>query len=337
MPRDKVVRLVDVAALADVSLATASKALNGRAEVADVTRQRVLAAADALHFVPNRLARSLSSRTTGTVGLLTASLDHRFVLPILEGAEDAFGSGSIDVFLCDSRGDAVREQHHLSSLMTRRVDGIIVVGDRTDERQSLGPQGAVPIVYAYAPSGDPADISLTPDNRQGGRLAVEHLLSLGRTRLAMVSGDVSYVAARDRVAGGVDALSAAGLTLLTEPLYSDWSEGWGRAAGALLADRYRDLDGIICGSDQVARGVLDALRDAGRRVPEDVAVVGYDNWDVLALGARPALTTVDANMEELGREAARQIFRAIAGDPAAPGSRKLPVRLIIRGSTLSAM
>lgn len=329
------VRLSDVAARAGVSLATASKSLNGRAEVAEGTRRLVQDAAEQLRYVPNRVARSLSSRQTGTVGLLTANLDHRFVLPILMGAEDALGTGRIDAFLCDARGDAVREQHHLTSLLTRRVDGIIVVGERTDPRPSLGSHIPVPIVYAYAPSTDPNDFSLVADNQQGGRIAMEHLLACGRTRIGYVSGDASYAAAQDRVIGGQEALRRAGLTLAAEPLFSDWSEGWGRAAGSLLVEQHPEIDGIVCGSDQVARGVMDALRDAGRRVPDDVAVIGYDNWDILALGARPALTTVDANMQELGREAARHIFDAIAGGELSSGIVQRPVRLVIRGSTIA--
>ena len=124
--------LSDVARRAGVSIATASKALNGRGDVAPATRARVTEAADALSFTPNAMARGLLAGRTGTVGLLTSDLEGRFMLPILMGAEDAFGAGQINVFLCDARGDAIREQHHLKALLSRRVDGIIVVGRQTD-------------------------------------------------------------------------------------------------------------------------------------------------------------------------------------------------------------
>src|ERR671910_2712815 len=181
--------LSDVARLAGVSIATASKAINGRDEVPPPPRRRVLDAAEQISFTPNQLARSLLAGRTGTVGLLTSDLEGRFVLPILMGAEDAFGAGQVNVFLCDARGDAIREQHHLRALLSRRVDGLIVVGERTDPRPSLGPDMPVPVVYVYAPSDDPADLSLTPDNRAGGRLAVEHLISCGRSRIGHISGD----------------------------------------------------------------------------------------------------------------------------------------------------
>lgn len=327
--------LSDVARRAGVSIATASKALNGREDVAAETRRRVRDAAAELSFTPNAMARGLLAGRTGTVGLLTSDLEGRFMLPILMGAEDAFGSGQVSVFLCDARGDAIREQHHLKALLGRRVDGIIVVGRQTDPRPSLGQDLPVPVVYAYAPSDDPRDLSLTPDNYSGGRLAVEHLLACGRTRIAHISGDPAYAAAQDRLAGARAALAAAGLDLVGEPLFSAWSEQWGRDAAAMLLERHPDIDAIFCGSDQIARGVLDTARDLHRRVPDDLAVIGYDNWELLATNSRPELTSVDANLQQLGRQAAQRVFDAIDGVDIGEGVHHLPVRLVIRGSTIA--
>lgn len=326
--------LSDVAKRAGVSIATASKALNNRDDVAVGTRQRVLRAADELSFTPNAMAKGLLAGRTGTVGLLTSDLEGRFMIPILMGAEDAFGAGQINVFLCDARGDAIREQHHLRALLSRRVDGIIVVGRQTDPRPSLGQEIPVPVVYAYAPSDDPRDLSLTPDNYAGGRLAVEHLLSCGRTRVAHITGDPSYAAAQDRLAGARAGLEAAGLTLAGEPMFSEWTEHWGRDAAAMLLERHPDVDAIFCGSDQIARGALDTARDLGRRVPDDLAVIGYDNWEVLSTNSRPELTSIDANLQMLGRQAAQRVFDAIDGVDIGSGEHHLPVRLVIRGSTI---
>lgn len=327
--------LSDVARAAGVSIATASKALNGRDQVAPATRERVVRAAEQLAFSPNQQAQSLVAGRTGTVGLLTSDLEGRFVIPILMGAEDAFGAGQVNVFLCDARGDTIREQHHLRALLSRRVDGIIVVGRQTDPRPSLGADIPVPVVYAYAPSDSPADVSVTPDNRAGGRMALEHLLACGRTRIAHVTGDPTYIAARDRADGVLEAAREAGIQLVAEPMFSEWSEHWGRAAADLLLERHPDIDGIVCGSDQIARGVLDTIRDRGRTVPDDVAVIGYDNWEVLTTNARPELTSIDANLQQLGRTAALRIFEAIEGKRAEPGIDHLPVRLVIRGSTIA--
>ena len=327
--------LTDVARIAGVSIATASKAINGRDEVAPSTRKRVIEAAEQLSFTPNALARSLTEGRSGTVGLLTSDLEGRFVLPVLMGAEDAFGAGAINVFLCDARGDSIREQHHLKALLNRRVDGIIVVGRSTDPRPSLGQGLPVPVVYAYAPSNDPRDTSLVPDNRAGGRLAVEHLISCGRRRIAHISGDPTFAAARDREVGVRAGMADAGLELVGDVLFSNWSEHWGRDATALLLNQHPDVDGIVCGSDQIARGVIETLRDLGRSVPEDVAVVSHDNWETLATNSRPELSSVDANLQQLGRAAATRIFEAIDGVEAPGGVEQLPVRLVIRGSTIA--
>jgi LacI family transcriptional regulator len=332
---DRTSTLSDVAQRAGVSIATASKALNGRDDVAPATRARVLEAAESLSFTPNAMARGLTAGRTGTVGLLTSDLEGRFVIPILMGAEDAFGAGQVNVFLCDARGDAIREQHHIKALLSRRVDGIIVVGRQTDPRPSLGHDLPVPVVYAYAPSDDPGDVSLTPDNVAGGRLAVEHLLECGRTRIAHISGDPAYAAAQDRLEGARAALAAAGLQLVGDPMFAAWSEHWGRDAAALLLERHPDVDAVFCGSDQIARGVLDTARDLGRSVPDDLAVIGYDNWEVLSTNSRPGLTSIDANLQNLGRQAAQRLFEAIDGVGTEPGTHRLPVRLVIRGSTIA--
>ncbi|SDC39585.1 transcriptional regulator, LacI family [Sanguibacter gelidistatuariae] len=325
--------LKDVAKLAGVSVATASKALNGKDNVHPDTRRRVVEAAERISFTPNQLARAILGKQTGTVGLLTHDLEGRFSIPILMGAEDAAGAGQMSVFLCDARGDSIREQYHLKALLSRRIDGLIVVGGQTDPRPSIGRSLPVPVVYAYAPSLDPADVSVVPDNTHGGMLAAQHLISTGRRRIAHISGDVEYLAARERANGVQRALADAGLPLAGgEVLYGSWSESWGRSAALTLLDRDPQIDAIVCGSDLIARGVLDSLRDRGVDVPRDVAVIGFDNWEVLVQGSRPALTSIDMNFEALGRRAAERLIEAIAGRET-PGVETLDCRLVVRGST----
>ncbi len=333
VPANRAPTLADVAKLAGVSVATASKAINGRDEVRATTRKRVLEAAELLSFAPNALARGLLGGRTGTVGLLTSDLEGRFSIPILMGAEDAFGAGQISVFLCDARGDAIREKYHVRALLSRRVDGLIVVGSSTDARPPLAGTIPVPVVYVYAPSANPDDISITVDNVGGGRLAVEHLLACGRRNIAHVTGETGYQAARDRAEGAQAALAHAGLTLLGgQPYYGSWDETWGRAAGHMVLDQYPETDAIFCGSDQIARGVLETLRDLGRDVPGSVSVIGFDNWEAVAAHSRPRLTSIDMNLERLGAVAGRRLFVAIeGGDPAT--SEQFPGRLVLRDST----
>lgn len=329
----RAVTLRDVARLAGVSTATASKALNGRPDVHATTRARVVEAARQLSFSPNAVARGLSAGRTGTVGLLTSDLEGRFSLPILMGAEDAFGAHQTSVFLCDARGDAIREQHHLRALLSRQVDGLIVVGARPDSRPSLGRDLPVPVVYAYSPSQDPADLSLVCDNVGGGRMAVDHLLRSGRSKIAHITGDPDYGASHDRARGARERLTAEGLRLVgDEAWFGTWTESWGRGATRLLLQRTRDVDAIFAGSDQIARGVLDVLHEEGLRVPEDVAVIGFDNWQALAGESRPALTTVDMQLEALGRRAAHHLSAAIEGTPTS-GTVDVACRVVQREST----
>jgi LacI family transcriptional regulator len=323
-----VVRITDVAALAGVSPGTASKALNDTGQLRHETRERVRRAAEQLGFTPDGRGRALSSGRSYTVGLVTTDSSGRFSIPIMLGAEDALSAGEMALLLCDTRDDPLREQHYLRTLLARRVDGIIVTGRRTEPRPPISVP--IPVVYAFNGSTDPSDASVLVDDRGGASSAVAHLTGIGRTGIAHVTGPERHRSAVERASA---AAETAGTEFRGPPLYGEWSERWGRQAVDLLLRSHPDLDAISCGSDQIARGVCDRLRELGRRIPEDVAVTGFDNWDVMAMACRPPLTTVDLQLEELGRRAARMLLDAVGGQPH-HGSLVLPTRLVVRGSTL---
>jgi len=330
------VTLTDVAKRAGVSVATASNALNERDEVAPATRSRVRQAAEELSFQPNVLARSLISGNTRTVGLLTDELSSaRFAIPVLLGAENALGNEQMSVLLCDARGDAIRRRHYIQTLLARQVDGFIILGDSNEIRPSLSREIPVPVVYAYCESDDPSDLSVVADDFGGAQLAAEHLVTLGRRKIAHITGDHGYRAARDRAAALQQVLDEAGLPLVGEPLYGQWSQRWGRHATSRLLASHPDVDAIFCGSDQIASGVTEELRDLGRSVPGDVAIVGYDNWEIMATETRPPLTTVDLNLEQLGTTAVRQLFALLDGEQTS-GVIRQPGRLVVRESTAVA-
>ncbi len=214
------------------------------------------------------------------------------------------------------------------------MDGIILTGRRTDPRPSLTGIGRIPTVYAFSPSTDPAEVSVVSDDAGGATLAVEHLLGLGRTRIAHVTGPRHHAAARDRAARTRDLLDQAGLGLATgRPLYGDWSEAWGRRAVGVVLHAAPGTDAFFCGNDQIARGVTEALRERGIPVPDAIAIVGYDNWDSMALAARPPLTTIDMDLGEIGRIAALRLLAQIdTGSPQEAGVTTVPCRLIVRES-----
>ena len=205
---------------------------------------------------------------------------------------------------------------------------------RADSRPAIGiPKGSVPVIYVFSQSDDPSSCSLLPDDEGGARLATEHLLGLGRRRIAHVTGPEHFEAVRLRRQGYRAALRKAHTV---EPkgffIAGKWSEEWGRDAVAKLFDgRSQPPDGIFCGNDQIARGVCEALHERKLSVPMDVSVVGFDNWDVMTEASRPKLTSIDMNLTELGREAGRVMVQMIAGMEF-KGTRRLPCTLAVRDS-----
>jgi LacI family transcriptional regulator len=322
----------DVAARAGVSPGTVSKALNGTGQISDATRERIRAAAEEIDFRPNALARSVFERRSYTVGMITTDSFERFSVPVMLGAEDALGAGQISVFLCDGRGDPIRERHYVDVLLGRRVDGFIVTGRSSNRRTPLPGAGDVPVVYALTPSANESDCSVVVDDVASGRLAAEHLLRIGRTRIAHVTGPEHFDAAQCRHQGFVAALAEAGKELTGSAMYGGWTEAWGRQATHILFRAHPDIDAIHYGSDLLARGGADALREIGRRIPEDVAIVGTDNWEIIAEGARPPLTSVDLRLSDIGRVAAERLLDAIEGRPHS-GTEIVPCQLVVRAST----
>ena len=314
-------------------MGTASKALNGRGRLRAETRERVIRAAERLEFRPNDLIKSLLRGRSYTVGLVTTDYFGRFNMPVIAGIEDALGAAEILVFLCNVRDDPERERHIVASLIAKQVDGIIVMGRRTDPRPPIkvGRSGT-PVVYAFSRVNEPDALCLAPDDAQGARLAIEHLIDLGRRRVAHITGPAGREAVQLRRQGMRTILAEHGIELpATRDLSGEWSEGWGyEAVGRLLASD-PDIDAVFCGSDIIARGVIDGLREHGRSVPDDVAVVGFDNWEIVAEHTRPPLTTIDMNLHDMGHEAARLLLGRVEGDRT-NGTIRMPCRLVVRES-----
>jgi len=330
----KRVTIRDVALAAGVSIGTASKALNGQGSMRAETRERIERAAQRLGFAPNSLAQALLAGRSFTVGLITTDSFGRFSIPVMLGAEDALGMGEISVFMCDTRDDPEREQRQISTLAARRVDGLIVTGRRIEPRPPVTPGHGIPVVYAMTQPLGGEGPAVLPDDEGGGRTAVEHLIAAGRRRIGHITGPQRFAAARKRAAGFDAALTVAGMPW-SEVLFGEWSERWGRSAAQRMLAAEPRTDAIFCGSDQIARGAADTLRAAGRRIPDDVALVGFDNWAPMVLGAQPPLTSVDPCLEEVGRVAARHLLAAIGGQ-SAHGTHVVPSRLVVRESSAAA-
>jgi LacI family transcriptional regulator len=335
MTRRRPATLVEVAKRAGVSLTTASKAINGKNRVSEETRARVMAAARELSFTPNPIARGLITGRSSTVGVIIAdSMTHRFAVPVMLGAEAALGEIDLSMITCDARGDRARSLELALMLAARKVDGVLVVGDNNVVTASVTRHIDVPVVYVYGESDEPSDAVHMPDDHGGIGLMVDHLAAVGRRRIVHLTGPRHATAVTHRVDGLSARLRSHHLRLAAPVGYGEWSQRWARAAVTDLLEKVPDIDAVLCGSDQIASGVLLALDELGRRVPDDIAVTGYDNWSVFALETEPQLTTIDMNLEALGAAAAQDLFTIIDGAPPRGGVRRHACELVIRGSSI---
>ena len=326
--------LTEVARLAGVSLTTASKAVNGRDRISEVTRKRVLRAARELSYAPNLVAKSLVSGRSSIIGvLLRDPLVHRFAMPIVIGAQSVLEQREFSAIIADARGFVDRLADLATPLRQRNVDGLLIVGDNQGKTPSITGAIKIPCVYVYGPTTHRRDVVHLVDDFAGAGTIVNHLVDLGRTRIAHITGPKYASAVRQRVLGLTHALDEYGLHLGGDIAYGPWSQRWARQATRELLAAAPELDAIACGSDQLAAAVLEAVVATGRKVPDDVAITGYDNWTVFALETDPALTTIDMELEHLGATAVSDLFAMIDGARVGGGTRHHEGTLVVRGST----
>ncbi|TDC63667.1 LacI family DNA-binding transcriptional regulator [Streptomyces hainanensis] len=339
MANRKRVTARDVAALAGVSPGTVSKALTGRGAVHPDTRARVLAAARELDLKTKGALEDLGEPRNLTVGLITEEpFSKRRTSPLLLGAMEKFAEHDIAFLMCDGRGDPIREQHFVESLLRRRVDGILVAGSGSGGTGRAPLRGAigVPVVYMLCASAGPDDVSVVPDDHGGAEMTARHLIATGRRHFACVFGPRREDSARIKTAAVRSVLAEHGLELAAEPLYGPWGEQWGRQATMQLIHSGARIDGLICGNDMIARGATSMLQASGIVVPDDVGVIGFDNWTVMVEANRPQLSSIDLNLTEVGTVAAEKMIKAIQEGSLAPGVTTIECDLVPRESTAVA-
>ncbi|MEO3741936.1 LacI family DNA-binding transcriptional regulator [Plantactinospora sp. B5E13] len=311
MASNRSVRLSDIAAIAGVSISTASKALNGGDRISAETRARVREVAERLDFQPNALARSFALGRSRTIGVLTYRATSTFAGPVLIGAVLQLGELQQASLVFDEDLLVPRQMtRSIRALQARRIDGLLVVGDGHERvSHSVTHHFGVPVTYAFAASDHLEDVVYLPDNEGAGRLATRHLVATGATRIAHITGSRDSIAVRLRERGMRAELEAAGLEQAGETRHGSWSHDWGAAAMAEMLDSGVEIDAVFCGNDHIGLGVLEVCAVRGLRVPADIAVVGVDNWEgvVLDQGIR-RLTTVDLELQRLGRLAAADVL-----------------------------
>ena len=329
----KVPTLEEVAQRAGVSRSVASRAMNNVRNVSPAKREAVARAASELGYVPNATARALATSTVGSVVLAVSHDDPAlfgdpFFSQVLVGVAAALERSELDLTLM--LASSARGQARLERLLrSRRSDGVMLMALRGDDPLNrVAAATELPVVLGGRPLSGEARWYVDVDNRGGARLATEHLLGSGRRRLAMISGPTDLEASVARYRGFADAMAVERLTP-DRVEHADFSFEEGAKAMARLLEAHADLDGVFAASDNMAAGALRTLKAAGRRVPEDVAVVGFDDLEI-ARHTEPALTTVSQPIRGLGQEMATMLVRLIGGE--SPTPIILPTRLVVRGS-----
>jgi LacI family transcriptional regulator len=343
MTARKRVTIKEVAHEAGVSTQTVSRVINNRPDVALETRRRVQAIIDRLGYQPSRLARSLSQGRSCILGVVGSGLQHYGPSRTLAGIEkeaDKWGY-SLLLSLIHQSGTHAGEQL-LREMFSRHVDGIIwaqpEIGNNREWLQRESPSLSVPIVFLSMRSHP--DVSVVAiDNRRGGRMATDHLLQQDRRHIAIITGPLTWWEARQRHLGWREALEGAGIPADVDLVAEgDWTPASGERGLRRLLEQRPDLDAVFVSNDQMALGVLQAAGQMGRRVPDDLAIVGFDDIPEAAY-FYPPLSTVRQDVVELGRRAVTQLRRAVDARNEAraippPQSVLLSPQLIVRASSV---
>lgn len=323
--------------MAGVSRATVSRVINGSPRVSSDAKRAVEDAVRRLGYAPNRAARSLVTRRADAIGLVVAESEQRmfgepFFASLVRGVSRELSGTEIQLVLLLTNSD--QERDRVQRFLSTHLDGVLLVSAHSDE----------PLLEELAASGLPAVLVGRPptltslpyvdaDNVAGARSAVEHLVERGRRRIATITGALDMGVGIDRCAGYRQGIEAAGLPtdddLVAE---GDFATASGERATEELLERRPDMDAIFAASDLMAVGALRVLEARGRRVPDDVAVVGFDD-SVVAQSASPALTSVHQPVEEIGQRIVMLLREVIAAEHAVPSATTLPTRLSVRDSS----
>ena len=339
------VTIREVAQAAGVSTQTVSRVLNSRPDVAPETYERVQRIIADTGYAPNMIARSLTQGRSHTIGVVAYGLDYFGPSRILTGIEqEAADTGYAISLNLVHQPETADVEEVLSGLIGRQVDGIIwavpEVGANRAWSHERSPNLPVPVTLVGSMAGDASLSSIGIDNRAIGRLATEHLMAGGAHRLAIVTGPLGWWEAQERLDGWRETLDEHGICERDRfVVEGDWGAQSGEAALERLMEEFPDVDAVFASNDQMALGVLHAAHRAGRRIPDDLSVVGVDDipesshfW--------PSLTTVHQPLRDAGAQAVEEIDRTIRherrrreGDTLTPAVTLLRPRLVVRNSS----
>ena len=329
--------LRDVARVADVHPGTVSRALNPetRRLVNEDTAQRVLEAAEALGYRPNPIARGLKTNRSYTIGVLVPDLTNPLFPPIVRGIQDRLEQAGYTPLIANTDNDRERERNDFEAMLARQVDGVITATARLDhvmldEMSAAG----LPIVLVNRRLDDGELPSASPDDREGARLAVAHLVELGHTRIAHAAGPQSVSTGHTRYVGFVDGMEQAGLAI--DPALVRFADAFTEPEGRRLCEELLDAGAgataIVAGNDLMALGCYDVLAARGIGCPEEMSVVGFNDMPFCER-FNPPLTTIGIPHYDIGAAAAALLLERLLGSEGEARHVVLPPTLVVRGSS----
>ncbi|MBT2502260.1 LacI family DNA-binding transcriptional regulator [Curtobacterium sp. ISL-83] len=334
----KVVTLKDVAQRVGVTAAAASMALSGNERISDSTRSAVQRAADELGYVPSSAGRALRNQRAGAVALIVPNssqhvFGHNYFMHVLTGVSTAANAHDAQVIVSTNADQENGVAAYERVMRSRSADGAIVTSAAIEDRnvERLVESGLPVVLIGNFPYLADA-VSVGVDDVGATATATDHLLQVhGRTALVHVTGTLDHQTGVDRREGFLRAVRAAGVEERSIIVEGDLGEESGAAAMRQLLAEGADFDGVVFANDDMALGGMRVLVDAGRRVPEDVSVIGFDDFGIARV-TTPAITTMRVPAEEMARLATEQLFDRIEDTDRAPARRELPVTLVVRES-----
>lgn len=327
--------IYEVSKLANVSLATVSRVMNNSGRVSEKTREKVLAAMAELNYRPNSLAQSLASNRSNCVGIIVSELSGPIFGVMLSAIEKELRAAGKFAIITAGHNDEHQEQAGIRFLTSRNCDALILHAEALDDNFFIERRNSLPpFVLINRDIPEIRQNCINMNNELGGYRATESLLAAGHRRIGYLSGPLSWQDAKARFAGHQHALSDFDVKFDRALFYEgDYSEVTGNLATLELIERNPSMTALVCANDEMAAGALDAIRSSGRRIPEDISVVGFDNarW---ASFLYPKLTTVDYPVNEMSRMAARWVLRHVYGDETLEIINHFEPELVTRASVL---
>ena len=332
MPARSGVTIRDVATLAGVSHQTVSRVINGSERVRPETRRKVEEAITQLDFRPNAIARFMASGHTRTLACISPNLTDYTFARIIEGAETEARQSGYFVISASAQDESVFSILMDELVATRRTEGLMVINPYVDQRFTILPQD-FPLVFLGARARDKRADAVHLDDLNAGRSATQHLLDLGHTRIAILTGPIEEDCVCDRLAGYHQALLERGIQPQQDLIrYGDWSASSGYENIFHLLEGKIPFSAIFAQNDRIAVGAIRALHEAGLSIPKDVSIIGFDDIPLSAY-FDPALTTMRQDLFEIGRMAAHRLIERIQNPSQPIEQLHLSAELVVRSST----